>query len=114
MNFEACLLLPRDPREAAVIADNLDALARALLEWPLEAWRKLAASAEAEDSRPPEGLFERLAQRTATAAANEDHRQTAMASAEAVAAVLRVMWPEARTTQAEPASQATEPVAATA
>lgn len=92
MNFEACLSLPRDPREAALIADNLDALARALRSWPVEAWRKLAASAP--DSRTPEGLFERLALRTARAALDDQHRKHAQQSAEAAARVLRVLWPE--------------------
>lgn len=112
MNFEACLLLPRDPREAAVIADNLEALARALREWPVEAWSKLAANAD--ESRTPGGLFERLAQRAAAAATEPTHRAYALESAEAVAAVLRVLWPGARRTQGEAAPQATAPVAASA
>src|SRR5690242_2166306 len=92
MNFEACLSLPRDPREAAVIADNLEALGRALREWPAEAWRKLASDTGA---KKPSGLFERLASRTAEAALEPTHREHALQSAEAAAAVLRVLWPEA-------------------
>lgn len=110
MNFAACLSLPRDPREAALIADNLEALARALRDWPVEAWLKLGVSAE--QSRTPEGLFERLARRAVTAATNPTHRAAAEASAEAVAAVLRVLWPEAR--QGVPAPEPAERVAAPA
>jgi hypothetical protein len=96
MNFEACLALPRDPREAAVIADNLEALGRALRHWPDEAWRKLATT----PSDRPDGLFERLAMRTAEAALDARQRTQALESAEATAAVLRVLWPE--TTAARP------------
>src|SRR5947207_15154120 len=93
MNFEACLSLPRDPREAQLIADNLEALARALREWPDDAWRRLIA-----EDKPSEagGLFERLLVGTAPAALDERHRARAMESAEAAADVLRVLWPEAR------------------
>lgn len=91
MNFEACLSLPRDPREAELIADNLEALARALREWPDDAWQRLLA----EDT-PTEagGLFERLVVRTAPAAVDKHQRARARESAEAVAGVLRVLWPE--------------------
>jgi hypothetical protein len=91
MNFAASLSLPRDPREAAAIADNLESLARALRDWPDDAWRKLAAN-----TTDPDGLFERLAVRTAPAAIDPLRRQQARQSAEAVASVLRVMWPEER------------------
>lgn len=99
MNFEACLALPRDPREAQLLADNLEALARALREWPDDAWRQLIA-----EDKPTEagGLFGRLALRTAPAALHKEHRARAMQSAEAVADVLRVLWPEARTRAAAP------------
>jgi hypothetical protein len=94
MNFEACLSLPRDPREAALIADSLEALARALGEWPDEAWRRLLA-----EDKPTEagGLFERLVARTAPAALNKTHKARALESAQEVAGVLRVLWPEAQT-----------------
>src|SRR5689334_23192110 len=88
MNFEACLALPRDPREAALIADNLEALARALRDWPMDAWLKVHAETKAEG-----GLFERLVARAAPAALDPRSKQAAMQSAEAVAGVLRVMWP---------------------
>jgi len=91
MNFEACLTLPRDPREAALIADSLDALARALREWPAEAWAKLASQGSAET----DGLFQRMAVRTAEAALDAPQRAHAVNSAEAVASVLRVLWPAA-------------------
>jgi|SRR5579864_37084 len=95
MNFEACLSLPRDPHEARLIADNLDALARALRDWPAEAWQRLL------DSGAPtgDGLFERLAQRAAPAAADKRTRSEAARSAEAVAGVLRVLWPEVQATR---------------
>ena len=96
MNFEACLSLPRDPREAALIADNLEALARALREWPVEAWAKLAGDEQAELAAN-EGLFERLAARTAQDAQDPTQRQRALTSVEAAAAVLRVLWPEPST-----------------
>jgi hypothetical protein len=91
MNFEACLSLPRDPREAAVIADNLESLGRALREWPAEAWTKLAKGS----TEQPGSLFERLAVRTAEAALDARLRVQALESVEATAAVLRVLWPEA-------------------
>lgn len=87
--FEACLTLPKDPREASLIADNLEALARALQEWPSEAWHKVGS--EPADSS---GLFERLVARTAPAARHPRKREQAMRSAAAVADVLRVLWPE--------------------
>ncbi|MBV8717433.1 MAG: hypothetical protein JOZ65_20410 [Chloroflexi bacterium] len=95
MNFEACLSLPRDPREAALIADNLVSLARALHDWPVDAWQQMAT--KAADGSKPTGLFERLAHGTAQAALDPRQRAFAEASAEAVAAVLRVLWPEAAT-----------------
>jgi hypothetical protein len=87
--FEACLQLPRDPREARLLADALDALARALHDWPADAWRTVA-----DQPAPPEaGLFERLVARTAPAALDARQRPRALASAAAVADVLRVLWP---------------------
>jgi hypothetical protein len=90
MNFEACLALPRDPREAALLADNLEALARALREWPVEAWIELALREPSES----DGLFQRLAVHTAEAALDALQRARATDSAEAVAGVLRVLWPD--------------------
>jgi hypothetical protein len=93
MNFEACLSLPHNPREAALIADNLEALARALRDWPTEAWQQLAT--KAADGSKPNGLFERLAQKTASEGLDGRQQAVALASAQAAAAVLRVLWPEA-------------------
>jgi hypothetical protein len=39
--FEACLALPQDRHEAQLLAASLEALARALDEWPAEAWQKV-------------------------------------------------------------------------
>jgi hypothetical protein len=88
--FEACLTLPRDRREATLIADNLDALARALRDWPPAAWRKVADTPS--DARAGD-LFERLVARTAPVALDPRQRARALRSAEAVADVLRVLWP---------------------
>ena len=98
MNFEACLALAHDPGEATVIADNLEALGRALRDWPEDAWYKLAATGARTDS----GLFERLAARTAQSALNSAQRKHAAQSAEAVAGVLRVLWPDATPSRPEP------------
>jgi hypothetical protein len=105
MNFEACLNLPRDPREAALIADSLDALARALREWPHEAWLKLAE----QESDKSVGLFQRLAVRTAEAELDPRQRTHARHSAEAVASVLRVLWPGADAAPKVVATRATPP-----
>lgn len=88
--FEACLSLPRDPREAHLLADSLEALARALREWPAEAWRNVGTQPGSASA----SLFERLVARTAPAAREPRNRARALQSAEAVAAVLRVLWPE--------------------
>jgi hypothetical protein len=87
--YEACLSLPRNPYEAGLIAENLEALARALRDWPAEAWRTVASS-----SPDSPGLFDRLVSRTAPAALDAGHKTQALESAEAVAGVLRVLWPE--------------------
>jgi hypothetical protein len=97
MNFEACLSLPRDRREARLVADNFDALAKALREWPTDAWQKVASS----DEPVSEGLFERLVARAAPAAMHPRQRTATLDSAESVASVLRVLWPEA-SSAAEP------------
>ena len=110
MNFEACLRLPRDPREAALIADNLEALARALREWPDEAWLKLA---EQQQSPEKGGLFQRLAMHTAEADLDAPQRAHASTSAEAAASVLRVLWPARNTASEAVATQATPPELAT-
>ena len=92
--FAACLSVPKNPYEARLVADALESLARALREWPADAWRRLDAMA----SRPtePDGLFERLVARARPLALDPRQREEAIHSAEAVAAVLRVLWPEAR------------------
>jgi hypothetical protein len=91
--FEACLTLPKDPREAQLLADNLDALARALRDWPDDAWRKVSAQ-PAEPAEGSSSLFERLVARTAPTALEPRKRARAMRSAAAAADVLRVLWPE--------------------
>jgi hypothetical protein len=72
-----------------LIADPPDSLARALRTWPTEAWHKLATKSE-----PGDGLFGRLAQRTAQADLTPEQRKRAAESADAVAGVLRVLWPQ--------------------
>ena len=109
MNFEACLSLPRDRREAALIADNLEALARALRDWPDEAWLKLGEKASAGDA----SLFERLAARTAETGLDAPQRAHAKASALAAADVLRVLWPEVSATSRSVATRETPPELAT-
>jgi hypothetical protein len=88
--FEACLTLPQNPREARLVADVLERLARALNDWPREAWQKLAAERPSSSA----GLFERLVARVAPLALVAGEREAARASAEATAAVLRCLWPE--------------------
>jgi hypothetical protein len=88
--FEACLSLPQNRREALVLADQLDALARALRDWPVDAWRAVSARPATESGE----LFERLVARTAPAAMKPSQRTRALRSAQSVADVLRVLWPE--------------------
>ena len=88
--FEACLSLPQNPREARLVAHVLERVARALREWPRDAWQKLAAERPAHSG----GLFERLLARVAPLALVPGEREAALASAEATAAVLRCLWPE--------------------
>ena len=95
--FEACLTLPQNPREARLVADVLERVARALNEWPREAWQKLAAERPSDNP----GLFERLVTRVAPLALSRE-RDAALASAEATAAVLRCLWPEAGAPAAVP------------
>jgi hypothetical protein len=99
--FEPCLSLPRNQHEAKLIAENLEALARALREWPAEAWRTVpsAPAAEASDDAASSDLFKRLVARTAPIALDLRQRTGALQSAEAVAGVLRVLWPEHSATQ---------------
>lgn len=85
--FEACLTLAKDRHEAQLLAESLEALARALNEWPREAWQEV-------DLHPTgPGLFERLVARTQPAALDDRQRAVALSSAETVAGVLRVLWP---------------------
>ncbi len=88
--FQACLTLAQNPNEAQLLAESLEALARALRDWPADAWRKVNPN--------PTGtaLFERLLARTQPAALDATRRVQALESAEVVAEVLRAMWPEAR------------------
>jgi hypothetical protein len=97
--FEACLTLPQGPHEARLLADNLDALAHALRDWPDEAWRKVTTQPDEESG----SLFERLVARTAPTALVPRKRAQAMQSAAAVADVLRVLWPEQTAAPAEAA-----------
>ena len=95
--FEACLTLAQNPNEAQLLAESLEAVARALQEWPLEAWHKVSLTPTGK------GLFERLVARTQPAALDSRQRVIALESAEAVAGVLRVLWPETRPrVEAEP------------
>jgi hypothetical protein len=91
--FEACLSVPQNRREAVLLADQFDALARALRDWSVDAWRTVGTKPLADSS----GLFERLVARTAPAALKPSRRQQALESAAAVADVLRVLWPDAAT-----------------
>jgi hypothetical protein len=99
--FQACLTLPQNPREARLVADALERVARALNDWPREAWQKVAAERPATGA----GLFERLVARVAPVALVNGEREAALASAEATAAVLRCLWPESPA----PAAVAGEP-----
>ena len=95
--FEACLHLPKTAKEADLIAENLDALATALRDWPVEAWQKVEPpDSDPSAEGPNVGLFERLIARTAATALDPRQSTRAMHSARAVAGVLRVMWPETR------------------
>ena len=98
--FEACLTLPQNPREARLVADVLERVARALNDWPREAWQKLATERQVSG-----GLFERLIARVAPLALVKGRREAALASAEATAAVLRCLWPDSPA----PAAVAAEP-----
>ena len=91
--FEGSISLPQNPREAALIAENLEALARALREWPADTWQKVGTAAAAEPEGSSAGLFERLLVRAAPAALDSRQRTQAVRSAEAAAGVLRVLWP---------------------
>jgi hypothetical protein len=90
--FTACLSLPQSPREAELLAENLEALARALREWTDDEWKR--ASAANAEMVGEENVFSRLVKRTAPFAAEPRQRQRALESAEEVAGVLRVLWPE--------------------
>jgi len=91
--FEGSISLPRNPREAALITENLEALARALREWPEDTWQKVGTAAAAEPEGSSAGLFERLVARAAPAALDSRQRTQAVQSAEAAAGVMRVLWP---------------------
>ncbi|MDQ3809427.1 MAG: hypothetical protein M3336_03965 [Chloroflexota bacterium] len=92
--FEACLALPRDPREARLIADNLEQLAAALSDAGRD-WSELSGAADAS------GLFPRLVAHLKPGEMNPRQRLAAMHSATEVASVLRVLWPEQRRRLAE-------------
>ena len=86
--FEACLALPKDPREARLIAESLEELSQALREWSHEAW--VQAGTTEKGTR----LFDRLVAHTQPAALDTYQREKAMHSAAEAADVLRVLWPE--------------------
>jgi hypothetical protein len=95
--FAACLSLAQNPAEARLVAENLESLARALRDWPAEAWERVAS-----DPNPPrDGLFQRLGSKAAPMAKQSRQRTVAIASAEETAAVLRVLWPQAGTVSVE-------------
>src|SRR5919198_143747 len=109
--FESCLTLPQNPYEARLLADSLEAVARALREWPVDAWLKLVRSSDPQRARPP-GLFDRLVARVAPVAVRPRQRKEAIASAEATAAVLRCLWaaPAYTSAQGKPEAYAADPV----
>jgi hypothetical protein len=86
--FEACLSLPKDPKEARLIAESLEELASALRDWSHDAW------VEAGTAEKGTRLFDRLVAHTQPAALDTRQRVKAMHSAGEVADVLRVLWPE--------------------
>jgi hypothetical protein len=90
--FEACLTLPQNPSEARLVADSLEALARALREWPVDTWLKIVRSESKRGEQ--DGLFERLLEHIAPMAIRQRERGRAIQSAEAAADVLRCLWPE--------------------
>ncbi len=94
--FSAVLSLPRSPHEAKAVADALDALVRALREWPAAAWKQVRATAPNTLGaiEPGTGLSERLIPLAAPLALDARRREEAIRSAESVAAVLRVLWPQ--------------------
>lgn len=94
--FAPLLTLPKDPAEARLVAEALDGAARALREWPQEAWAQVGQRSEA-DATPlaggsADGLLERLVHHVAPVAVDPRRRQEAIRAAEAVGDVLRVLW----------------------
>ena len=90
--FTACLSLPQSPPEAGLLAENLEALARALRDWSDEEWERVStANAETVGD---ESMFARLVKRTAPFAIEPRARRRVLESAEEVAGVLRVLWPD--------------------
>jgi len=96
--FDSCIALAQSPSEARAVADALEAVARALREWDAEAWKKVQDRDETDNA----GLFERLTLKVAPAAYDRKSRGHALRSAEASAAVLRVLWPDTGETTKEP------------
>jgi hypothetical protein len=88
--FNSFIALAQSPSEAVVVAEALEAVARALREWDAEAWKKVQDQEVTENP----GLFERLTVQVAPVATDRKSRAGALRSAEASAAVLRVLWPE--------------------
>jgi hypothetical protein len=93
--YEACLRLPNNPDEARLLADQLDALAQAMRNWSSDERNTFEAASSTE------GLLERLVAHSASAARDPRSRRLAIQSAEASAAVLRVMWPDTQSPQRE-------------
>jgi hypothetical protein len=93
--FGTVVSLPRTPSEARLVAEALEALARAMRDWPLETWVDLEAEPPDPVPAPPMNqLFDRLVVQAAPLAIHTRSREEATRSAEVTAAVLRSLWPE--------------------
>ena len=101
--FSALLSLPKDRMEARLVADALDGVARALREWPTDAWKQVRQTTDPSSSPAPlaetatAGLLERLVGYVAPVTGDTRAKKEALRSAEASAAVLRSLWPSSRT-----------------
>lgn len=99
--FSALLSLPRDRSEARLVADALDGVARALREWPVDAWQQLRQrSADGGQTTEPlveratAGLLQRLLAHVAPLSGDARRKSQALRSAEVTASVLSVLWPD--------------------
>jgi hypothetical protein len=92
--FGAVVSLPRAPSEARLVAEALEALARALRDWPLETWQQIEQRPVTPEAAPPlSRLLDRLVVQAAPLAVHAHGRDEAIRSAEVTAAVLRALWP---------------------